>query len=405
MEKVQAPINSHLLIDENHADEGYCLRGEDDDENGALSCLNYAQLHSLSNFRFEDYFHEEQTLAAATADPFDSSTYPSLFYDDRVPFLEMLQSVEYSSSPIFQLIHEPNLHYLLRLQQQNQVPKKLPTWESNCSFSSYFTCNDQIQQHQSHHQIESCVTNDMIEMASPVKSDLQIQPITDQNPKSKCNSFPAKSTPTATKERKKRKRTRPTKNKEEVENQRMTHIAVERNRRRQMNDHLSTLRSLMPPSYVQRGDQASVIGGAIDFVKELEQMLQSLQTQKRIQMRQLGEQVQTTSDTPVASTSSSSSSLSGATTTAAEVEAIVIQNHVNVKVECEQKCGRGGGQVAKVVLALEELRLTVLHLNITSGDCFVHYSFNLKMEDDCHLRSAEEITATVHQIFNLINAT
>jgi hypothetical protein len=32
----------------------------------------------------------------------------------------------------------------------------------------------------------------------------------------------------------------------------MTHIAVERNRRKQMNEYLAVLRSLMPPSYVQR---------------------------------------------------------------------------------------------------------------------------------------------------------
>lgn len=53
--------------------------------------------------------------------------------------------------------------------------------------------------------------------------------------------------------RKKRKRKpRVCKNKEEAETQRMTHIAVERNRRKQMNDHLAVLRSLMPESYVQR---------------------------------------------------------------------------------------------------------------------------------------------------------
>lgn len=50
----------------------------------------------------------------------------------------------------------------------------------------------------------------------------------------------------------KRRRTKGFKNKEEMENQRMTHIAVERNRRRQMNDYLAVLRSLMPPSYAQR---------------------------------------------------------------------------------------------------------------------------------------------------------
>lgn len=52
--------------------------------------------------------------------------------------------------------------------------------------------------------------------------------------------------------RPKRRRARSRKNKEEIENQRMTHIAVERNRRKQMNEYLSVLRSLMPDSYVQR---------------------------------------------------------------------------------------------------------------------------------------------------------
>lgn len=55
----------------------------------------------------------------------------------------------------------------------------------------------------------------------------------------------------ANENKKKRKRTR-IKSNEEVENQRMTHIEVERNRRKQMNEHLLVLRSLMPSSYVQR---------------------------------------------------------------------------------------------------------------------------------------------------------
>lgn len=62
-------------------------------------------------------------------------------------------------------------------------------------------------------------------------------------------SIPAASTTIA---RRKRRRTKINKNKEEVENQRMTHIVVERNRRKQMNDYLAVLRSLMPASYVQR---------------------------------------------------------------------------------------------------------------------------------------------------------
>jgi len=52
--------------------------------------------------------------------------------------------------------------------------------------------------------------------------------------------------------RRKRRRIKSAKNKEEIENQRMTHITVERNRRKQMNEYLNVLRSLMPSSYVQR---------------------------------------------------------------------------------------------------------------------------------------------------------
>lgn len=58
--------------------------------------------------------------------------------------------------------------------------------------------------------------------------------------------------PAGTVGRRKRQRNRSVKNQKEVEHQRMTHITVERNRRKQMNDYLAVLRSMMPPSYVQR---------------------------------------------------------------------------------------------------------------------------------------------------------
>nr|GMD49655.1 transcription factor SPEECHLESS [Ipomoea batatas]GME19656.1 transcription factor SPEECHLESS [Ipomoea batatas] len=62
---------------------------------------------------------------------------------------------------------------------------------------------------------------------------------------------------------------------------RTCHITVERNRRKQMNDHLSVLRSLMPAFYVKRGDQASIIEGVVDYINELQQILQSLETKKQ----------------------------------------------------------------------------------------------------------------------------
>ncbi|KAG2649968.1 transcription factor SPEECHLESS-like [Panicum virgatum] len=60
----------------------------------------------------------------------------------------------------------------------------------------------------------------------------------------------------------------------------MSHIAVERNRRKQMNEHLAVLRSLMPCFYIKRGDQASIIGGVVDYIKELQQVLRSLEAKK-----------------------------------------------------------------------------------------------------------------------------
>lgn len=63
----------------------------------------------------------------------------------------------------------------------------------------------------------------------------------------------------ATEAKNKRKRPKTIKTGEEVESQRMTHIAVERNRRKQMNEHLGILRSLMPNSYVQRVIKSSLI--------------------------------------------------------------------------------------------------------------------------------------------------
>lgn len=52
--------------------------------------------------------------------------------------------------------------------------------------------------------------------------------------------------------KRRRRRTRSEQMIEEKENQRMNHIAVERNRRRQMNHFLSILKTMMPLSYSQR---------------------------------------------------------------------------------------------------------------------------------------------------------
>lgn len=210
----------------------------------------------------------------------------------------------------------------------------------------------------------------------------------------------------ATRVERRRKRPRPRaapppekrKKPEEAESQRMTHVAVERNRRRLMNDHLASLRSLIPSHYIPRGDQATVVGGAIDYVKQLEQQLVALQAAAAARR---GDGVVVTA----ASAASDGVFVSPQYTSYSEarggsgvdVEAMAaVGGHVRVRVAGT----RWPGRLVRAVAAMEDLRLAVLHLAVTSvGHDAVVYCFNLKMEEGCELATADEVATVVHQIF------
>ncbi|GJN22345.1 hypothetical protein PR202_gb09900 [Eleusine coracana subsp. coracana] len=221
--------------------------------------------------------------------------------------------------------------------------------------------------------------------------------------------------------RRRKRRPKAVKNEEEMEGQRRNHIAVERNRRRQMNEYLAVLRSVMPPSYAQRGDQASIVAGAINFVKELEQTLQSLEAQKRGAEQQSPSHQEapppfagfftfpqySTGAFGVAVISGGDDASSGsggdhhhqcaaARRGAAEIEVAVAESHANVKVLTRRR----PRQLLKMAGAMQCLGLTVLHLNVTTtaDDNLAFYSFSLKMEDECRLSSVDEIASAVNEI-------
>ncbi|KAI3915617.1 hypothetical protein MKX01_015442 [Papaver californicum] len=231
-----------------------------------------------------------------------------------------------------------------------------------------------------------------------------------------------------------RKRPRSEKTTEEVESQRMTHIAVERNRRKQMNEHLRVLRSLMPSSYVQRGDQASIIGGAIEFVRELEQLLQCLESQKR--RRLYGDNSTTLSSslapgataaqppvfpaltmpplssndqinklamtTPIDIEQTGSGQLHEDTAESksclADVEVKLLGIDAMVKILSRRR----PGQLLKTIAALEDLELDILHTNVTTIEQTVLYSFNVKVVNETRF-TAEDIAGSIQQIFNFIH--
>nr|XP_043606567.1 transcription factor bHLH94-like [Erigeron canadensis] len=203
---------------------------------------------------------------------------------------------------------------------------------------------------------------------------------------------------------KRRKRAKNGKNKEELENQRMTHITVERNRRKQMNEYLAVIRSLMPASYAQRGDQASIVGGAINFVKELEQQLQALEVQKRANNNSHSPPPQPFSDffsfpqysiSPVADNSDGNDSttiMKNRLPAIAEIEVTMVESHVNLKIFSKKR----QRQLLKLVTGLQCLWLTILHLNVTTVEQMVLYTLSVKLEDGCQLSTVEEIADAVN---------
>ncbi|TXG65613.1 hypothetical protein EZV62_006888 [Acer yangbiense] len=281
--------------------------------------------------------------------------------------------------------------------------------------------------------------------SSPVPNSMVVPP--DAAHFNNYSDLPTTTATATTVARPKRRRSKSRKNKEEIENQRMTHIAVERNRRKQMNDYLSVLRSLMPESYVQRGDQASIIGGAINFVKELEHRLQLLGAHKEKKEKfenglessppfdefftfpQYSTTSSISSSTATSSSSSSSSSSangcdrnsaaaaaamteSAATSSSpatdhhhqslllqtqsavADIEVTMVESHANLKIRSKRR----SKQLLKLVSELHNLRLTILHLNVTTVDETVLYSLSVKVEEDCNLTSVDDIATAVYQL-------
>jgi hypothetical protein len=139
-----------------------------------------------------------------------------------------------------------------------------------------------------------------------------------------------------------------------------------------------------------QGDQASIVAGAINFVKELEHLLQSLEAQKR---RRQGcteppapapfaglftfPQYSTAATGVVAGSGDGAGcGAAGARRGVADIEVAVAESHASVKVVAPRR----PRQLLRMVVALQCLGLTVLHLNVTTtADQLVLYSLSLKV--------------------------
>ncbi|KAJ4705885.1 Transcription factor [Melia azedarach] len=235
--------------------------------------------------------------------------------------------------------------------------------------------------------------------------------------------------------------------------QRLSHITVERNRRKQMNEHLSVLRSLMPCFYVKRGDQASIIGGVVDYINELQQILQSLEAKKqrkvysevlsprlvssprpsqlsprkpplsprlnlpisprtpqpgspyRPRLQQQGylspTKAATNNSVEPSPCSSSTSSIDSVNELVANSKSAIADVEVKfsgANVLLKTVSPRIPGQAMKIMSALEDLALEILHVSISTVDETVLNSFTIKIGIECQL-SAEELAQQIQQTF------
>lgn len=191
---------------------------------------------------------------------------------DTVPFLQMLQSEDPLS---FFSIKEPNFLTLMSLQTLKEP------WE----LESYPEFHSPVQS-ETNRFYQNPTTASSMEGANQAYMSSQELPLSQANmiiPSSSSTPHTANTrrkrkishllAPEMNREKRKRRKTKPSKNDEEIENQRMNHIAVERNRRRQMNEHINSLRTLLPPSYIQRVTTTNYLKVSTFIVKTLSKSL------------------------------------------------------------------------------------------------------------------------------------
>ncbi|KAJ0542112.1 putative transcription factor bHLH family [Helianthus annuus] len=216
----------------------------------------------------------------------------------------------------------------------------------------------------------------------------------------------------------------------------VSHIMVERNRRKLMTEHLSVLRSLMPCFYVRRGDQASIIGGVVDYITESQRVLQSLEAKKRRKVyreqvthhwidsspRRPRPPLSPRPSVPISPRTpqptntyrstfpplfiapspansfirldNSNKLMANLRSPIAEVEVKFAGGNLLVKT-CSNRIP---GQTTKVIAVLENLSLEVLHVDISVVDETMVNSFTIKIGVECRL-SAEEVAQHIQKTF------
>lgn len=135
-------------------------------------------------------------------------------------------------------------------------------------------------------------------------------------------------------------------------------------------------------------DQASIVGSAINFVKDLEQKLQFLSVLQKEKEEKSSDTVANATNKmpfsefftfPQYSTSASgcenSEKKGEVQSSIADIEVTLVESHASLKIRSKRR----PKQLLKIVSSFHEMPLTILHLNVTTTGEIVFYSLSVKV--------------------------
>lgn len=161
-------------------------------------------------------------------------------------------------------------------------------------------------------------------------------------------------------------------------------LMAERKRRKKLNDRLYALRSLVPR--ISKLDRASILGDAIEYVKELQMQVKELHDELEDarsdddESGPMNSVITNRTPLPCRQHQHHESEITSERTQQMEVQVEVAQidgNEFFVKILCEHK----PGGFARLMEALDSLGLEITNANVTSFRCLVSNVFKVEKRD------------------------
>ncbi|KAF2283834.1 hypothetical protein GH714_016376 [Hevea brasiliensis] len=156
------------------------------------------------------------------------------------------------------------------------------------------------------------------------------------------------------------------------------HILAERKRREKLSQRFIALSAIVPG--LKKMDKASVLGDAINYVKQLQERVKVLeeQTKKRtVESFVLVKKSQLSADDD--SSSCDENSDGGSDSALPEIEARVSEKDVLIRIHCDKQ----HGVVPKILNEVENLNLTIINSSVLPfGNCTLDITIIAQMESE-----------------------